>query len=65
VDDGISGYLVAPGNSGDFAAKISELFDDTALSTRISENAHRSAMAKVCSWSRQVELTAQVLKEII
>jgi glycosyltransferase involved in cell wall biosynthesis len=65
VDDGISGYLVAPGNISGFAEKISELFGDAALSKRISENARRRAIAKVNSWPRQVEVTAQLLRRII
>jgi glycosyltransferase involved in cell wall biosynthesis len=65
VDDGVSGYLVDPDNTSDFAEKISELFGDTALSKRISENARRRAITKVHSWPRQVELTAQLLKGII
>jgi len=65
VDDGISGYLIAPDNISGFAEKITELFGDAALSERISENACRCAEGKVGGWPRQVDLTAQLLRRII
>jgi glycosyltransferase involved in cell wall biosynthesis len=65
VEDGEFGFLVEPDDIDGFVMKISELFDDRALHKRLSENSRRVAMERECDWSRQAELTAQLLKPLI
>src|ERR1035438_2480624 len=65
VDDGEVGFLVEPDNVAGFVDRISQLFDDAALSKRFSENAQRLPVARDYTWRRQVELTAEVLEALI
>jgi glycosyltransferase involved in cell wall biosynthesis len=65
VDDGEFGFLIEPGDIRGFVAKISELFDDTALWELFSHNARRAALAREYAWPRQVERTAQLLEALI
>jgi len=46
INDGKDGFLVHPSNLDTYAHKISELFDDQALTTTIGENARRQVEEK-------------------
>jgi glycosyltransferase involved in cell wall biosynthesis/peptidoglycan/xylan/chitin deacetylase (PgdA/CDA1 family) len=65
VEDGEFGFLVEPEDIAGFAKKISELFDDVALSKRFSQNARRAALAREYAWPRLVERTAQLLEALM
>jgi phosphatidylinositol alpha 1,6-mannosyltransferase len=49
VDDGATGYLVAPGDPGELAAAVGRLAADTALRARLGEAARRRVLSR--SWS--------------
>jgi glycosyltransferase involved in cell wall biosynthesis len=65
LDDGEVGFLVEPDDVDGFVDRISELFDDAALSERLSQNARRAAAAAEYAWPGQIELTAQLLEKLI
>lgn len=65
VNDGEFGFLVKKDDIDGFTMKIAELFDDPALRKRLSENARRVAVERERNWPCQVELTDQLLRELI
>jgi glycosyltransferase involved in cell wall biosynthesis len=46
IRDGVSGYLVLPGDADAFAERIDEIIDDVELTRRLGEQAHRDVLER-------------------
>jgi glycosyltransferase involved in cell wall biosynthesis len=46
IEDGVSGYLVAPGDAAGFAGRIAGLMREPGLASRLGERAHRDILER-------------------
>jgi glycosyltransferase involved in cell wall biosynthesis len=64
IDDGVTGFLVRPGDRAGVATKARELLDDPSLAARMGE-AGRVRAAERFSAARMVEQHARVYQELV
>jgi glycosyltransferase involved in cell wall biosynthesis len=64
IDDGITGFLVAPGNSQELAARLVRLLCDESLRSGMGSNA-RSAVEREFGWPRALAATIDLYREVL
>ncbi|MBA3781496.1 MAG: glycosyltransferase family 1 protein [Nocardioides sp.] len=62
IDDGVAGYLYAPGDAAELASYVMTLKDDPMLRLRMSRSARRSVEGR--SWLRVNELLVRHYREV-
>jgi glycosyltransferase involved in cell wall biosynthesis len=64
IEDGISGYLLPPGDVDAFAEKIRELMEDSDLAHQVGEKAHRDVLERF-GMDRMIEAYEQLFLSLV
>ena len=64
IEDGVSGYLVPPGDTGAFAERIRELVENPALARRFGEKAHGDVLERF-GMNRMIQAYDQIFRSLV
>jgi glycosyltransferase involved in cell wall biosynthesis len=64
VEDGVTGYIVPPGDVASLRGRITELIGDPAAAARLGTNAHKRVVAEL-SWDRCAQRCLEAYRQLL